>query len=397
MSIAFPFVDVDIDTSGLAPVARRAPGVLAIVGVSTLGTASANVPLVVGSLVDAAAMFATVDASTGAVTASSPLYEGLVAAMSQSPGPTRIYGVKAAAGAIPAALASLNAADDVTFVALAGFIASAPPDDTVSATTTNPEIAALFEHVRIAASGGDNRMAVFSIDPALTADGSGVYADAAEAAIADFRSSRSIAIAARGATSGGSDAQLSCAAAAAIAGQSPASSIVLKRLSGFRIPLESQYSPSEVVAVASRDIIPIIDPAFIVGPSLHFGDGRCFSDDPTLAYIDVVRLLDDLEFRLKAGLINMIGDARITKSGLVSVSVRAQGILGRLLGPGGIDAFEVRIPVLEILRTPRASWAPAQVNMVGEARNNREVQMLVSIVLGPAIHRLKIQLAPTVT
>lgn len=396
MSIAFPFVDVDIDTSGLAPVARRAPGVLAIVGVSTLGTASANVPLVVGSLADAAAKFATVDAN-GAVTASSPLYEGLVAAMSQSPGPSKVYGVKAAAAGIPAALASLNAADDVTFVALAGISASAPPDAGTSATTQNPDVAALFDHVRIAASGGDKRMAVFAIDPALTATDAGAYADAAEAAIVDFRSSRSIAIAARGAASGGADAQLSCAAAAAIAGQSPATSMVLKRVGGFNIPLEQQYSPSEIEAIASKDIIPIIDPAFIVGPSLHFGDGRCFTDDSTLAYIDVVRLLDDVEFRLKAGLINMIGDARITKSGLISVSVRAQGILGRLLGPGGIDAFEVRIPVLDILRTPRGGWAPTQVNMVSEARNDRQVQMFINIVLGPAVHRLSIQLSPTVT
>ena len=67
MSIAFPFVDVEVDTSGLAPVMRRAPGVLAVVGVSTLGDAPANTPRVVGSLEEAASMFATVDGN-GAVT-----------------------------------------------------------------------------------------------------------------------------------------------------------------------------------------------------------------------------------------------------------------------------------------------------------------------------------------
>lgn len=396
MSIAFPFVDVEVDTSGLAPVMRRAPGVLAVVGVSTLGDAPANTPRVVGSLEEAASMFATVDGN-GTITASSPLYEGLVAAMTQSPGPSKIYGVKAAADGIPAALASLNAADDVTFVTLAGVVASAPPDAGTSATTQNPDVAALFAHVQAAATGGDKRMAVFALDPTLATEGAGAYATAADSALVDFRSSRSIAIAARGAVSGGGTAQIACAAAAAIAGQPPASSMVLKRLSGFQIPLEEQYSPSEIKAIAGVDIIPIIDPALIAGPSLHFAEGRTYTDDPNLAYIDVVRLLDDVEYRLKAGLINMIGDARITKAGLISVVTRARGILGRLLGPGGIDAFEIRVPVLEILRTPRGSWTAPQTNLVTEARSNREVQMMVNIVLGPAIHLLKINLAPTYT
>ena len=64
---AFPFIEVFIDTSQLAPVAQRAPGVIAIVGATGgAGTAPANVPLVVDTVADAATLFA--DATAGTVT-----------------------------------------------------------------------------------------------------------------------------------------------------------------------------------------------------------------------------------------------------------------------------------------------------------------------------------------
>ena len=41
-------------------------------------------------------------------------------------------------------------------------------------------------------------------------------------------------------------------------------------------------------------------------------------------------VLDDIDFRLKAGLIGSVGDARITKAGLTLVANRIDGILGPL-------------------------------------------------------------------
>ncbi|MDK1376439.1 hypothetical protein QN222_18305 [Sinorhizobium sp. 6-70] len=125
MTIAFPFIDVTIDTKGLQPVAQRAPGVLAVVGASDKGTAAANVPTVVGSVSEAAAAFAEVDAN-GAVTGSTDIYVGLRAALLQSPRPTKIYGVKVDGTDYATALAALGATDDVTFVAVAGKPAQKP-------------------------------------------------------------------------------------------------------------------------------------------------------------------------------------------------------------------------------------------------------------------------------
>lgn len=390
MSVAFPFVDVEIDTSGLAATARRAPGVLAIVGVSNKGTAQVNVPTIVGSLSEAAAAFA---GSSGGSLQRTPLYNAMEAVFSQNPGPSKVYGVKATASGIEAALGSLAAADDVTVMALASNGAGAV-SGSATASATNPNIKLLFDAVKAAESDGDKRLAVVAIDSAMTAAGSDTYHDTAEKAVAEFRHPRMVVVAARGAKQGEEAAEVAAAAAAAIAGQPPAASMVLKRITGFTIPLEKQFSPTEIKGLAGKTIIPLIDPALIVGPSLHFGDGYTFSDDNTRQYIDVVRLLDDVEFKLRAGLINMIGDARITKSGLISVVSRAEGILSRQLGPGGIDAFKVQVPVLDILRIAQESWSPAQKDAVNEARSEREVQMFVTITLGPAVHLLKIQLAP---
>ena len=390
MAVAYPFVKVE--TGELPPpIAQRAPGVLAIVGASDKGTAAVNLPMVVGSVAEAAAFFAEVNAA-GAVTASTPLYEALKIAMQQSPGPSKLYGVKVGGAGFADALSSVAAADDVTFVAIAGKVAVEPAGGQAAAEAS-PELKLLLDHINEAESEGNKRMGVLAIDPTIAK--SNDYDDVAESAVIDFRSKRIIAIAARGATQGGATPDVASAAAAAIAGLPPAASIVLKRLRGFRIPLDQQYSPTEIRKLAEKKFVPVIDPALIVGEGLHFAEGLSYAAD--IQYVDVVRLLDDIEFKLKAGLIGMIGDARITQTGLNSVQLRAAGILDRNLGPGGIDAYQIIIPVLEILRTPRAGWSEAQRQTVEEARANRVVPMFVSITLGPAVHTLDIKLQPSFT
>ena len=45
--------------------------------------------------------------------------------------------------------------------------------------------------------------------------------------------------------------------------------------------------------------------------------------------MDIVRTLDDIDFRLKSGLIGAIGDARITKAGMTGVKTRVDGTSAR--------------------------------------------------------------------
>jgi hypothetical protein len=198
-----------------------------------------------------------------------------------------------------------------------------------------------------------------------------------------------IMIAARGASG-----DAATGAMAAIAGYEPQVSTVLKRVRGLTMPVQSQYSPSEIVGLSDENIIPIIDPVLVVGDSLHLAEGRAFTTDASLLYIDLVRVLDDIDFRLKAGLIGVIGDARITKFGMTRLANRAAGILGPLKRSGVIVDFAVSIPVLDILGIPESAWTPTESAIITAARLNREVDMFVSVTYGPAVHLLRVTLSP---
>jgi len=390
VAAAYPFIEVRIDTSALQPVAERSPGVIALVGKTPNGaaggTAPANTPLAVDTLDQAADLFARVN---NGVVQPTTLYSSLALAMLQDPKPSKIYGVRVAGDDYAAALASLEAADDVTFVALAnefdvGAVAKEGPPPVAA---TNLE--ALKAHVEAMSAQGHKRLGVAMLNP-TTAKSPTYVADVVNTANAlRSDSSRMVLVAARGATG-----DVATAAMAAIAGYPPQVSIVLKRVRGVSIPVASQYSASEIKGLSEAGIDPIIQPALIVGGSYHFADGRTFTTDASQLFVDTVRVLDDIDLRLKAGLVGMIGDARITQAGMTKVKLRTAGILGPLLRDAVIDGFDVRIPVLDILNIPEAARTPTDNAIVATARANRAVDMLVSITYGPAVHRLLVTLAP---
>jgi hypothetical protein len=377
-AVAFPFIEVNIDTSALAPVVQRNPGVLAIVGKTPAGadggTAAVNSPQVVSELDEAVGFFAK--RNTDGTVAATPLFTSIALAMLQDPRPSKIYGVRVDGDNYAAALSALEGADDVTFVALAN----------------EPQVAALGalkSHVEAMSAQGQKRIGVAMIDPATPKSPTYAAVVAAAAAALKSDSSRMILIAARGA-----NGDAATAAMAAMAGFPPHVSMVLKRVRGVSIPVESQYGPSEIKALAEAHINPIIDPALISGEGLHFAEGRTFTTDDSLLHIDIVRVLDDVEFRLKAGLVGAVGDARITKFGMTSLKTRVEGILGPLKQAAVIADFEIDIPVLGILNTPETARTPADEAILTTARSERIVDLIVTITYGPAVHRLKVTLSP---
>jgi hypothetical protein len=386
VAAAFPFIEVRIDTSALTPIAERAPGVIAVVGKTPAGvaggTAQANVPQVVDTAAQVEDLFARVQAG---VATDTPLSRSLKTAMLQDPKPSKIYGVRVAGDDYAAALSALEGADDVTFVSLAEEV-------TVGAQAgANPatNLQALKAHVERMSAEGQKRLGVAMIDPARVK--SATYVADATAAVAALKSSssRMVMIAARGVTG-----DAATAAMAAIAGYQPHISTVLKRVRGIGMPLASQYGPTEIKGLSEQEMVPIIDPALIPGTGLHLAEGRTFTSDPSMLFIDQVRTIDAIEFALKAGLVGAIGDARITKAGMTLLKSRFDGILGPLLRNAVIDAYEVRIPVLDILSIPEAARNAADNAEVSSARANRRVDVLVTITYGPAVHRLLVTLAP---
>lgn len=386
MAVAFPFVEVKIDTSGLAPVAERAPGVIAVVGESSSGNAAIATPVVVETAEDVQARFG----------ANTRLAASLRLALLQDPKPSKVYGVKADgsppnANQYTAALASLEAADDVTFVSLA----NEPVNLAGTPATAVALLVPLKDHVENMSAAGQKRIGFAMVNPAAKT-ANDVATIVSRTANLKSSVSRMVMVAARGAVLEGttSPADAATAAMAAVAGLPPHASMVLKKVRGMRMATELQFGPTEIKGLSDEEIDPIIDPTLIPGESLHFAEGRAFTTDANLLYVDIVRVLDDIDFRLKAGLIGSIGDARITKAGLNALKARTEGILGPLERSGVIAGFEIRIPVLDILFLPESARSPADTNIVNTARANRTVDMLVSITYGPAVHLLRVTLAP---
>lgn len=382
VAAAFPYIQVTVDTSKMLPVPQRSAGVIAVVGVAGTGSAAVNTPVAVSNASEAADLFASRDASGKVVP--TPLYNSLVLAFEQDPQPSKVYGVKVASDHA-AGLVALEGVDDVTFVSLANVTAlGAAATDSAGATS----LMALKDHVERVSASGSRRVGVAMVDP--TIGRSATYAATVATQYNGLESSdgRMILVAARG-----SSDDVATAAMAAIAGYAPHVSVLLKQIRGVSMPLASQYSASEIKALSEANIDPIVDPSLIAGDGLYFGEGRTFSSDPTRLFVDTIRLLDDLEFKLKAALIGLIGDARITKSGLVRVKTRIESVLGPLEDQDILAGFDIAIPVLDILSRPESTWSAGDAAAVTTARANRAVDVQVSVKYGPAVHRLNVTLA----
>jgi hypothetical protein len=389
---AYPYVNVTIDTSGLVPTARRNPGVVAVVGNAAAGvSAPAATPVEVTDHASVMAAFAS-------GTTANPLTRSLDLVLAQDPRPSRIYGVRTAtADAYAGALAGLDAADDVTFVCLAG------ETDVGKATVGNTAatgLMALKEHVQQASAAGNRRIAVAMVDPGTARSPSYVADVLADTGYGPLRSDdgRMVLVAARGATqdptSTTDTADAAAAVMGAIAGFPPGTSMVLKRVRGFTMPVTRQYTPAEITGLAGEGVIPLIDPALIPGSGLYLADGGVFSSDAARSYLDLVTLLDQMEFTLRAGLIGAVGDSRISKAGLTSIRVRMEGIIAPFLASGVIDSYTVTIPLLAILSLPESARDTGDTARLVTARQTRQVDALVVVVIAGVVHQLLVSLAP---
>jgi hypothetical protein len=442
--VAYPFIKVDIDTSGLRPAAQRNPGVIAVIGDTggAGGSNQTNVPIVVDDAKGAAAFAAQVNG----VPQANPLYNALLLALEQVPAPSKVYAIRAngtAANDWEAALIASDGIEDVDFVAIAN-------------VTDAPTLSKVRDHVEQSSQDGRKRMGVGMVDAAgksntYVADLIGKYDGSANNST-DVRSGqgRMILVAARGAildglpgawtgntayvigqtvtngpeiykcTVGGTSASsggptgtgnnipdgtgalvwahvsttaadVGVAAMAAIAGYAPSTSIVLKPLNGFHIPNDQLFNSTEIKGLSNGDINPVI-PSVMLGLGLYFGQGATFTKDTSLLYVDLVRTLDDIDFRLKAGLIGLVGDARITRAGLTTVKTTVEGILAPLKRAAVIDDFFVSIPVLDILNIPESARNTTDNALVATARLNRAVDLIVNVTYGPAVHQLLVKL-----
>ncbi len=194
---------------------------------------------------------------------------------------------------------------------------------------------------------------------------------------------------------------IAAAAAGVIAGVDPWVSLILKPVDGIGIngdlsdqAIQIYIAPSQS-GVTQPHVIPILHPDFLSGSGPVMGEG--FSADGTgqRLYIDIVRTIDDIAFRLKAALTSpqVIGTLRINRPGLRVLSSIVRATLRGRVAVGEIDDFDVDIPIQALTELDPSQLTAAQQAQLQQVQNSRQLAFNVSVTYSGSIHQLVVTLS----
>lgn len=291
-------------------------------------------------------------------------------AFEQTPGPTTVWAVRTdsadGANALSNALAEV-AKLDVQIVTLA--------NTPLSATADQAKIQTLASHVdTVSNTGGDGkeRIGVAMLGKGITNTG---------LITPNMSKDRMVMVAHK------SDEDAAAAVAGTIAGYEPHISLLLKQVS---LGMDEMFSDSDIDAFNTARVNWLHDPALLPGKGLFMGEGYTLGTQ--MPYIDIVRTIDDVSFRLKAMLIQSIGNLRVSRSGLRALVSQITAVLEPLKQREVIEGYDVFIPLLVLLDKEPADLTDAELQQINNAQNDRTVQAIVSVDYAGAIHRLNITL-----
>ncbi|MFC8509918.1 hypothetical protein ACFU3J_09895 [Streptomyces sp. NPDC057411] len=310
--------------------------------------------------------------------AAGPLGEAVATALVQEPGPSEVWAVRQA---------QPNAWDDALGKVATLNVQLVVVADTELALTTptggqptpSPAIVKLAEHVSAPAADGMERMGV-----AMLAKGAADPAVVTGTLVTD----RMVYVAHK------SDEDVAAAVAGTIAGYEPHVSLLLKKV---KVTSEA-FSASDLVKLNGTEPGPgpegkgvnwLVDPPLIPGSGVYLGEGYT-GDRAGKRYIDVVRTIDDITFRLKARLIGTIGNLRISRSGLRGLVAELETVLEPLRRSEVIEEYEIVVPILALLDKPQRT--PTEDRLVQDAQTDRAAEAMVRVDYAGAIHRINITL-----
>ena len=315
------------------------------------------------------------------------LGRAIAMAFQQTPGPPLVYGVRTADGPDWAGALNVVATLDVQLVALANL----PLDANSGNASTNPPggIAQLSSHVTtVSNTGGDGqeRMGI-----AMLAKGATGITAGGSIVSGSLANERMVYVAHK------SDEDVAAAVAGTIAGYPPNTSLLLKQVnvdSGL-------FSPAEISAIngtetfdsgpAGQGINWLASPTLLPGHGVYMGEG--YTGNPAgKKYIDIVRTVDDISFRLKAQLIRSIGNVQISRSGLRGLRVQMEAVLDPLVRSSEIDSYRIDIPILDLLDLDPSALSNSQLQQIHDAQAQRLVEVVLMVDYAGAIHRIAITL-----
>lgn len=290
-------------------------------------------------------------------------------ALSQSPGPTTVWAIAedpADAGNALANALGLVAKLDVQIVTLAN-------TPLVSAAVGTADIEALAAHVNtVSATGGDGKERIGVAMLAKNVTDTTLLTG-------NMSINRMVMIAHK------SDEDAAAAVAGVIGGYEPQISLLLKQV---EIDMSDVFSDSEIDAFNTARVNWLTDPTLIPGKGFYMGEG--YTLGAAQPYIDIVRVIDDVSFRLKAALISSIGNLRISRAGLRTLSGQMTGVLEPLRQNEVLDQYDVFIPLLVLLDKTPSDLTDTELQEIHDARVSRAVQAIISVQYAGAMHRLNI-------
>jgi len=365
--MAVQYVQVRPTVDLFSPVVRPT-GNIAVIGAATTGATA--VPVQVSDPSNAATTFGAAD--------SSALTRAIATVFDQTPGPGGVWGVPAAAADLATALTAVETLN-VQFVVLANTVLNA------TSGAANGAIDLLSKHVTAVSNTGDGRerMGVAML-------GKDVSDPAAAALLAN---DRMIYVAHR------STDDVAAAVAGAVAGYPPSVSMVLKPVSvrtddftSAQIDTLNGGTEPFGQTTGGKGVNWLAKPALLGGNAVCLGEGYTGNKAAGRGYIDIIRTLDDVTFRLKARVIKAIGNLRISRSGLRALAVQLESVLNPLVADGVIESYDVVIPILGLLDADPSTLTDAQVTQVNNAQNNRVAEVMVAVDYAGAMHRIAINL-----
>lgn len=312
--------------------------------------------------------------------AAGPLGEAVATALVQEPGPSEVWAVRQA---------QPNAWDDALAKVAALNVQLVVVADTELAFTTpaggqptpSPAILKLAEHVSAPAADGMERMGV-----AMLAKGASDPGVVTGTLVTD----RMVYVAHK------SDEDVAAAVAGTIAGYEPHVSLLMKRVK----VTSDAFSAQELIKLngaenatsggpAGNGVNWLVDPPLIPGAGVYLGEGYT-GNRGGKKYIDIVRTVDDITFRLKARLIGTIGNLRISRSGLRGLVAEMETVLEPLRRAEVIEEYQIVVPILALLDKPQRT--PTEDALVQAAQTERAAEAMVRVDYAGAIHRINITL-----
>ncbi len=300
----------------------------------------------------------------------------IATAFRQTPPPTRVWGIEVDPDTPAWATAFTQAADvPVQIVVLADTPLNGTP-------ASNHPVTLLAKHVvEVSHTGGDGmeRIGVAALDPTETQT-----AQVARNAGA-VKTDRMVLVAHKE-----SPDDVAAAVAGVIAGHEPHLSLLLKPIN---IGMSGLFTATEIQTYYDNSVNWVTSPVMLPGHALYLGEGLTASPAGNKKYIDIVRTLDDIGFRVKAALIEAIGDLRIDRPGLRTAVTLVQSALSPLVTRDVIEEYAIHIPLLVLLEREPATLTAEEVKQIGNGRSTRKVDMEVSVVYAGVIHQIAVKLA----